>query len=262
VPNSPAARASNTGLAGLPGIGPATAAKFAELGIETPEQLLAYLPRAYRDWRVPQPIATLADGEAIAVGRIVRVRERPGRFPLVTVDLADESGTIAAKWFGRKHLFGRFTAGERLFVSGRVTRTGLLPEMNVTAHRELRAGEPYVGEIVPVYGASKELASRTIRATIAKNLDRLIGDRDESLPPALVQAFGFPSPREAWSGVHAPHDMSDVENGRRRIVFEDFFGAAAVRADRRADARDRADRARHGAQRADEPALAGRRRQR
>jgi ATP-dependent DNA helicase RecG len=234
VPNSPAARASNTGLAGLPGIGPATAAKFAELGIETPEQLLAYLPRAYRDWRVPQPIATLADGEAIAVGRIVRVRERPGRFPLVTVDLADESGTIAAKWFGRKHLFGRFTAGERLFVSGRVTRTGLLPEMNVTAHRELRADEPYVGEIVPVYGASKELASRTIRATVAKNLDRLIGDRGESLPPALVQAFGFPSPREAWSGVHAPHDMSDVENGRRRIVFEEFFGIALAAALKRA----------------------------
>jgi ATP-dependent DNA helicase RecG len=218
----------------LPGIGPATAAKFAELGIETPEQLLAYLPRAYRDWRVPQAIATLAEGEAIAVGRIVRVKERAGRFPLVTVDLADETGTIAAKFFGRKHLFGRFAAGERLFVSGRVTRTGLLPEMNVNAHRELRADEPYVGEVVPVYGASKELPSRTIRAAIAKNLDRLVRDRVDALPPAIVQSFGFPSLRDAWFGVHAPRDPADVERGRRRIVFEEFFGIALAAALKRA----------------------------
>ena len=151
-----------SGLAGLAGIGPSTAAKFLELGIATPDQLLAYLPRAYRDWRIPQPIATLAEGEAIVVGRVARVRERPGRFPLVTVDLADETGTIAAKWFGRRHLFGRFAVGDRLFVSGRVTRTGLLPELNVTAHRELRADEIYVGEIVPVYGATK--SSRRARS--------------------------------------------------------------------------------------------------
>jgi ATP-dependent DNA helicase RecG len=220
----------------LPGIGPATAAKFAELGIETHEQLLAYLPRAYRDWRVPQPIATLGEGEAIVVGRAVRVRERAGRFPLVSVDLADASGTLTAKWFGRKHLFGHFAAGDRLFVSGRVTRAGLQPEMNVTAHRELRADEPYVGEIVPVYAASKTLPSRTIRATIARHLDRLIAERRDVLPPALVQAFGFPPLREAWYGVHAPRDPADVDRGRRRIVFEEFFGialAAALRRTRR-----------------------------
>ncbi len=223
----------------LPGIGPATAAKFAELGITTPAELLAYIPRTYRDWRVPQQIATLgrldpAEGEAIAVGRVVRVRERAGRFPLVTVDLADESGTIAAKWFGRKHLFGRFTAGDRLFVSGRLTRSGLLVEMNVTAHRELRGDEPYVGEIVPVYAATKELTSRAIRAAIAKNLDRLIADRVDALPPELVRAHDFPTLRDAWYGVHAPREPADYERGRRRIIFEEFFGIALAAALKRA----------------------------
>ncbi len=218
----------------LPGIGPATAAKFAELGIETPEALLTYLPRAYRDWRVPQAIATLAEGEAIVVGRVVRVKERAGRFPLLTVDLSDDTGTIAAKFFGRKHLFGRFAAGDRLFVSGRVVRSGLLPEMNVAAHRELPAGERYEGEIVPVYGATKDLPSRTIRSVIAKNLDRLVRERVDALPPSIVDAFGFPSQRDAWFGVHAPRDPDDVERGRRRIVFEEFFGIALAAALKRA----------------------------
>ena len=183
---------------------------------------------------MPQAIATLTEGEAILVGRVVSVKERAGRFPLVTVNLADETGTIAAKFFGRRHLFGRFAVGDRLFVSGRVTRAGLLPEINVTAHRELRGDEPYVGEIVPVYGASKDLPSRTIRTTIAKNLDRLVGTRVDALPPALVRQHDFPPLREAWFGVHAPRDLSDVERGRGRIVFEEFFGIALAAALKRA----------------------------
>jgi ATP-dependent DNA helicase RecG len=188
----------------------------------------------YRDWRVPQAISTLAEGEAIVVGRVVSVKERAGRFPLVTVNLRDDTGVIAAKWFGRKHLFGRFSAGDRLFVSGRVTRAGLLPEINVTNHKELRDDEPYVGEIVPVYGATKDLASRTIRTTIAKNLDRLLSERVDALPADLVAQHGFPPMREAWYGVHAPREMDDVERGRSRIVFEEFFGIALAAALKRA----------------------------
>jgi ATP-dependent DNA helicase RecG len=196
--------------------------------------LLAHLPRAYRDWRVPQAIGTLAEGEAIVVGRVLNVKERAGRFPLVTVNLSDDSGTIAAKFFGRRHLFGRFAPGDRLFVSGRVTRAGLLPEINVAAHRELRGDEPYVGEIVPVYGATKDLPTRTIRTTIAKNLDRLVSARVDALPPALVREHDFPPLREAWFGVHAPRDLADVERGRGRIVFEEFFGIALAAALKRA----------------------------
>jgi ATP-dependent DNA helicase RecG len=211
-----------------------TAAKFAQLGVTTPDQLLAYLPRTYRDWRIPQPIATLVEGEAIVVARVTRVRERPGRFPLLTADLTDETGTIAAKWFGRRHLFGRFAAGDRLFVSGRVTRTGLLAEINVTAHRELRPDEVYAGEIVPVYAASKELPSRTIRAAIAKNLDALVAARTDALPARLARAHEFPSARDAWFAVHAPRDIASIERGRRRIVFEEFFGIALAAALKRA----------------------------
>lgn len=183
---------------------------------------------------MPQAIGTLTEGETILVGRVLNVKERAGRFPLVTVNLADGTGTIAAKFFGRRHLFGRFAAGDRLFVSGRVTRAGLLPEINVTAHRELRGDEPYVGEIVPVYGATKDLPSRTIRTTIAKNLARLVATRVDALPPALVSKHDFPPLREAWFGVHAPRDLADVERGRGRIVFEEFFGIALAAALKRA----------------------------
>ncbi|GAC1541346.1 MAG: ATP-dependent DNA helicase RecG [Candidatus Velthaea sp.] len=195
---------------------------------------MAYLPRAYRDWRTPQRIADLVDGDAVVVGRITRVRERQGRYPLVSAEVSDESGTVSAKWFGRRHLFGKLAAGDRIFITGRVARTGLLPEINVTNHRVLRDDEPYAGEIVPVYGATKELASRQIRTVVAKNLERLIARRSDVLPPAVARRYDFPPLAQSWREVHQPTEPASVEAARRRIIFEEFFGIALAAAIKRA----------------------------
>ncbi len=202
----------------------------------TPAALLAYIPRAYRDWRTPTPIGSLreADGETIVVGRVVHVKERKGRLALITVVLADDTGRAEAKLFGRAFLFGKLAPGDRLFVAGRVTRAGLLPELNVTAHRILREGEVFEGEIVPVYGATKDLPTKTIRTVIAKNLDRLIAERHDVLPPALVRRFDLPPLRDAWREVHAPRDLDAVARARERIVFDEFFAIALAAAVKRA----------------------------
>ena len=215
-------------------MGPELARRFAEIGIVTPDELLAYLPRAYRDWRRAQPIGSLEPGDAVVVGTIAGLRERPGRFPLVSADLRDGTGSIAAKWFGRRYVFGKLSAGERLFVAGRVARGTRGLEINVTSHRVLQPGEVYAGEIVPVYAATKELTSRQIRSTIAKNLAPLIERRPDVLPPELVRKFGFPPLPAAWHDVHAPRDPADVDAGRRRIVFEEFFGIALAASLKRA----------------------------
>jgi ATP-dependent DNA helicase RecG len=195
---------------------------------------LRYIPRAYRDWREPVPIAMLTEGEVIVVGRIMHVKERKGRLPLVTVVLADATGRVEAKLFGRGYLLGKLAPGDRLFVAGRVTRAGLLPEINVTSHKLLRDDERYEGEIVPIYAATKDLPTRTIRAVISKNLGRLIAGQVDALPPALVRRFGFPPLAQAWREVHAPRDPEAASRARERIVFDEFFAIALAAALKRA----------------------------
>jgi ATP-dependent DNA helicase RecG len=195
---------------------------------------LRYIPRAYRDWREPVPIANLTEGEAIVLGRIVHVKERKGRLPLVTVVLADDTGRVEAKLFGRGYLLGKLSAGDRLFVAGRVVRAGLLPEINVTSHKLLREHERYEGEIVPIYAASKDLPTRTIRAVIAKNLGHLIAGQGDALPPSLVRRFGFPPLAQAWRDVHAPRHPEAASRARERIVFDEFFAIALAAALKRA----------------------------
>ena len=181
----------------------------------------------------------LEEGDAVVVGTLARIRERQGRFPLVSAELVDESGSITANWFGRTYLFGKLAGGERIFATGRVARKGLLTSLNVMTHKVLREGEPYVGEIVPVYGATKDLPSRQIRTIVQKNLDALIERRRDVLPRAIAKRFDFPPLGEAWRAVHAPREPESVTRGRRRIVFEEFFGialAAAIKRARRAAA--------------------------
>jgi len=211
------------------------ARKLGDLGIVKPDDLLAHLPRDYKDWRYPPPIATLqADGsEVIAVGKIGHVTERRARLPLVTAQISDESGSLIAKWFGRRHLFGVFRPGQWIFVSGRLNRGRLFPELNVTAHRLLRDGE-YRGEIVPVYPATAELPSRALRALIAKNLERLIAQRRDVMPPQILERFRFPPLHEAWREVHAPTDTERLAQARRRLIFEEFFAIALAAALKRA----------------------------
>ena len=182
------------------------------------------------------PIAGLREGEAIVVARVLRVKERKGRgrFQLVTAALQDDTGIIEAKWFGQRYLSGKLAPGDRIFVAGRVTRAGLLPEINVGTHKLLREDEPFEGEIVPVYGATKELPSRAIRTAIAKNIDRLVAQHADALPPSLVHRFGFPPLAQAWREVHAPHDLDAVKRARERIVFDEFFSIALAAAVKRA----------------------------
>ena len=182
------------------------------------------------------PIASVREGEAIVVGRVMHVKERRGRgrFELVTATLQDDTGAIQAKWFGQRYISGKLAPGDRLFVAGRVAGAGFLREINVTAHRVLRENERFEGEIIPVYAASKDLPSRAIRGAIAKNLDRLIARHTDALPPALVRRYGFPPLAKAWRDVHAPRDLADAARAKERIVFDEFFAIALAAAAKRA----------------------------
>jgi ATP-dependent DNA helicase RecG len=217
-------------------VGAQTAAKFAELGITTPDDLLAHLPRAYRDWRVPVPIGEVkeTEGETIVLGRVVHIKAAWGPRAPMTIVLEDATGRIEALLFGRGFLAGKLALGDRMFVAGRVTRGRLLPQINVSTQRVLREGEVFEGEIVPVYGATKDLTSKTIRSIVSRNLDRLIAGRRDALPPDAYERLDFPSLPAAWREVHAPTDPAAIARARERIVFDEFFAIALAAALKRA----------------------------
>jgi RecG-like helicase len=181
-------------IADLSGVGPKTAPLFRELGIGSGADLLEYLPFRYDDLRFATPAARLGatGGEENAAGSVVAIKERRVRgLEIVEVHLVDGAGqSFTAKWIGRnRYVYGRFHEGMRLFVRGRVERTLSGPVVNVSHYAQLAPGEEHRGELVPVYRASKDLASRKIAAVVKKNFGRLLElAPPDPLPPDLSVA--------------------------------------------------------------------------
>ncbi|MBV9277976.1 MAG: hypothetical protein JOZ97_07055, partial [Candidatus Eremiobacteraeota bacterium] len=151
-------------LTDLAGVGKELAARFDELGVRTPSDLLNHFPFRYDNLRIVTPAAQLGagDNEENAVGTIVWVRERRARLPIIEAEIEDQTGRFVATWFGRAYLIGALRKGQKIFVRGRASKTRGTVNVNVAIHRTLDDREQYRGEIVPVYPASKRLTSRKI----------------------------------------------------------------------------------------------------
>ncbi|MGP6157615.1 MAG: ATP-dependent DNA helicase RecG [Vulcanimicrobiaceae bacterium] len=238
----------------LRGVGPELARKLASLEISSPADLAATYPRDYKDWRRPTPIAEIARGalarararagapdssEEIALGRVVSVSEFRARIPIVSAELADDSGKMKATWFGRRGLAGKLGVGDRVFVHGRAalkrSRGSVTVELNVLHHKVLGEDEPYRGSIVPIYRASKELPSRTVAGLIERNLDTLEALVHDRIPPAVLAKHGYGPLRRAWRETHRPSSLEAAAAARERLIFEEFFGIALAAALKRAE---------------------------
>lgn len=228
----------------LSGVGPKTAPLFVELGLDTAAALLDHLPFRYDDLRFPTPAIRLGETawEENAVGRVAGVRERRARgLEIVEVRLLDDDGNpFVAKWIGRnRFVYGRFREGMRLFVRGRAERTLSGAVVNVSHYAQLGEGEEYHGELVPIYRASKDLASRKIAAVVKKNFPRLLASAPvDPLPTPLAAARGYGSLEAAYRAVHAPRSPEEAERARERFVFAEFL-ALAIAAELRRSARER-----------------------
>ncbi len=224
----------------LAGVGAKSAPLFHDLGIHTAHDLLDYIPFRYDDLRFPTPSSKLGTngGEENAVGVVTHVKERRVRgLEIVEVRLRDEAGDFTAKWIGRnRYVIGRFSDGMRLFVRGRVERSLAGPVVNVTQYAQLRDGETYHGEMVPVYRASKDLPTRKIATVVSKNLPRLLELADDDpLPPSIARERKYGTLASAYHAVHAPASPEEAQAARERFIFTEFLILAMAAEMRRAE---------------------------
>jgi ATP-dependent DNA helicase RecG len=226
--------ATPSGVDTLSGVGPKTAQLLRDLGIESASALLEYLPFRYDDLRFPTPASRLGEsgGEENAVGRITALKERRVRgLEIVEARLADDAGdTFVAKWIGRnRYVYGRFRVGLRLFVRGRVERLLSGAVVNVAHYGQLGDDEEYRGELVPIYRASKELASRKIASVVKKNLPTLLQTAPaDPIPPALAAERGYQAQDASYRAVHAPRTPEEAALARERFIFAEFLGLATA----------------------------------
>jgi ATP-dependent DNA helicase RecG len=229
-----------TELMYLKGVGPRRAELLAKRGLRTFEDLLGYLPFRYEDRIHFAKIRDIVPGGVYTIRAQVQsgslVRYTRSRGAMYHLQVRDETGLLACKFFHGHYLEKRFKAGQGLVVHGKAELDAMRPgriEMINPAYELLgdeAADSTEVGRTVPIYEAIGEISPRTMRRIVYQALDKFSGPLADPLPPEILARYKFPSRHAAIQFVHFPPPTESLEalNSFRspahlRLIFEEFF---------------------------------------
>jgi ATP-dependent DNA helicase RecG len=199
------------------------------IGLRTVRDLLLWLPRRYDDLRVLHELHALRflAPDTIVSTRASVVRVRAGRtarrgIRIVTADLADETGTAEAQWYGRQYVERRLHEGDELLFSGKLKKRGATVLLDNPAFQPPDGDLLHVGRIVPVYRLTAGLPIRTLRAAIRAALDRP-PPYPEYLPAPIRRGLGLVGIEDALAQVHFPDDFERRDAALRRLAFDELL---------------------------------------
>jgi ATP-dependent DNA helicase RecG len=224
----------------LKGVGPQRAEALARRSIFTVEDLLYTLPFRYEDRIHFTPIAKIQPGNVytiqaeVADGSLLRFRGR--RDAVYHLLARDASGALHVKFFHGAYLEGRFHAGQRIVLHGKVEIDRVRParvEMVNPQCEMLAAGggdSTEVGRIVPIYEAIGPLTPRVLRRLMHGALEGLGDEIPDLLPAEIRERQQLPGRAAALRAAHFPPASESVERlnlfqtaAQRRLIFEEFF---------------------------------------
>ena len=249
---------ADTPLAEIPGVGPKTASRLAQLGLLLARDLLHYYPRDYLDYANLVRIAGLEPGRTATIVATVRrshafASPRNPNLSILELQLVDCTGRIRVSRFFAGQRFSspgwlktqqrQYPPGATVAVSGLVKETAYGPafqdpliEVLESAQAPVRSGA--IGRMLPVYGLTEGLGPDRLRQVVAAVLPLLRGWPDP-LPESIRRSQGLIGRADALTQIHAPANQEQLQASRRRLVFDEFLLLQLSLAQRRHQLRQR-----------------------
>ena len=212
------------------GVGPARKKLFANLEVESVEDLLYLFPRRYEDRRNMIPIAQVQTGEWQSIAGTVRTfSERKTwhtKKQVTEVLLDDGSGVIVCVWFNQPYLKNYFHSGKKVVCYGRVDRYKNRLQMISPEYEVIESEEDEqlnLQRIVPVYPLTRGITQRYLRKVMKSCLDKYGDQLRDELPAPLRRRLGLDEIRGCITQIHYPDDPERQEAAIKRVSFEEFY---------------------------------------
>ncbi len=217
----------NVSIASLPEVGPGREKRLNEMGIKTVQDLLLYPPRRYEDRRCLGYISTIEEGKKytlfVTVERARQVYLRQG-LSQARVIFKDDTGTVEAIFWGRPYLTKHlFQPGKKFFIYGSAEKNNSHLIMNNPEYEENIDEETniHTSRIVPVYTVCEGISLRSFRRWIYETL--LSVHIKDDVSEEFLNARGLLPLPEAVKKIHFPETMSDVEQARQRLAYDEIL---------------------------------------
>ena len=211
-------------LGQVKGVGEKTGEQFHSAGIDTVNDLIHFLPRAYEDFSHVTSISEIRPGKLTIKARCEKISTRPVRrgLRITTATLADDTGKIQAVWFNQPYRETQLKSGEEFYFSGEF-------EFNYNKFQLSNPGAEKVSDmpiqtdrILPIYRAVHGLKTPLVRK-ILNELRPLMSIMPETMPTSIVQSEKLVSHGYALLGMHFPKTAEDIAKAKERIGFEELF---------------------------------------
>jgi len=211
----------------LKGVGPRRAELLLRLGLHAARDVLFFFPRDYEDLTDRREIPDLEEGTLQTVRGVVEEVELrntgPGRCVLgVLVRWGNDY--LRAVWFNQPFMEQRFAYGQKVMLSGKPKRSGIVWEMHHPRVTPLGDDEDEPsGQILPVYPLTEGLQQWEIRGIVRGALDTYTNLLDEVFPAQYLDDHDLWPIRRALPEIHFPSDADSLRRARRRFVYQELF---------------------------------------
>jgi len=219
----------------LKGVGPKKAALLnKELGVFTFGDLLQHYPFRHVDKTRFYAIRDIQEeGSTVQLKGILRSLNLmgSGRGRRLVGRLRDETGSIELVWFSGIHWIEKqLNVGQEYIAYGRINEFS--GKFNI-AHPEMEVFDPAkvakASTFAPVYPSTEKLNAKGLDAKGQRRLLRTLLEKlltetiPDYLPVYLKDKMKFPSAQEAYQWIHFPKDQGQLDQARRRLIFEELF---------------------------------------
>ncbi len=222
----------------IKGVGPAKSAMFNRLDVFTTSDLLHYYARTYQDRRPNKNLSDFKDAQSVCFKvQVLRTQVIPTRsigiFKAFVQD--DKNNIFEATWFKRRargyDVFAQikkdFKIGSYVWLVAKREDKNSFLSNKITVEEYYLPTDPelhlHADAIVPIYSLTQGLTNKFFRQTVAKALGTYLEEEKEILPPELLKKRQLLTIQQALKGIHFPSSISELENARKRMVYEEFL---------------------------------------
>ena len=210
------------------GVGPKKIQSLNKLNIFNVRDLLFYFPRRYEDRSNFKKINKISVGNVETVrGRVLTMglRRLRGRKTIFQIAIGDDSGVVYGTWFNQPYMKNVFKMNDDVILHGKVDRYSKL-QINAPEYEILKNDDDdtvHTGRIVPVYPLSAQVYQRYLRSLLKRTLDTYIDEVIEFLPEHILKSNDFCGIRQALMSIHFPDDFKQLEEAKKRLIYDEFF---------------------------------------
>jgi len=220
----------HTSIQYIKGVGPAKKRLFANLGVESVEDLLYLFPRRYEDRRHRVAIRDAVIGECQSLtGRVILQKARRSWYAkkhVQEVVIGDRTGRITCVWFNQPYLAHYFRPGRQVVIYGKVEvyrdRLQVVsPEYEILEDDD--DARLSANRIVPIYPLTRGMTQRYLRKMMEGVFQAYRDHLKDILPVWIRNKYRLLNLEHSLSALHFPESFEQQEDGLRRISFEEFF---------------------------------------